>query len=358
MSHFVEGIDKILKFIQRYFTYKGKFNMIYQYHIRILLHFTGKDLMNIPFYLFRSMGKMVDRVQAKSKVVDASFFHSGMIRMLVMEELKKINISWEKFIAYANMQLNVAPTPQSKVQIPLPTNNVSHTETRKKRKGKYIAKDKEAPNEVEEEEGGAHHSPQSEISPQPTPELEEIPSAKTTIKKGRKLHFPSPTPAVETRARRPFTRSSSQKEIVEQEAITKAHVKKKHKGKGENVENPIEIIYITTPPDSPTFKRLIRQLKDARKEIFHLKGEGLAERKKMKDLMDMYKETIELAKFTTRRFLPLHRHLRNLYRRNRDLQSQNIKLKEELQPFKYDLAQRNISVLSQETSRISAILRR
>jgi hypothetical protein len=38
---------------------------------------------------------------------------------------------------------------------------------------------------------------------------------------------------------------------------------------------------------------LIRQLREARKEIAHLKGEGLAERKKLKDLMDMYLETID-----------------------------------------------------------------
>jgi hypothetical protein len=66
---------------------------------------------------------------------------------------------------------------------------------------------------------------------------------------------------------------------------------------------------------------LIRQLRDARKEIVHLKGEGLAERRKMKELMDMYNETLELAKFTARIFLPLHRQLRNLYKKNRDLQS-------------------------------------
>jgi hypothetical protein len=35
---------------------------------------------------------MFDRVQAKSKVVDTNIFHSGLIRMLVMEELKKRNI--------------------------------------------------------------------------------------------------------------------------------------------------------------------------------------------------------------------------------------------------------------------------
>jgi DNA polymerase III delta subunit len=61
-----------------------------------------------------------------------------------------------------------------------------------------------------------------------------------------------------------------------------------------------------------------------------LKGEGSDERKKLKDLMDMYMETIDKARFTTRIFLPLHRQLRNLYRQNRDLQSQIRKLKVEL----------------------------
>ena len=66
--------------------------MIYEYHIRILLHFIGKDLMNLPFYLFRRIGKMVDRFQAKSKAVDTSVFHSWLTKILVMEELKKKNI--------------------------------------------------------------------------------------------------------------------------------------------------------------------------------------------------------------------------------------------------------------------------
>jgi hypothetical protein len=46
---------------------------------------------------------MFDRVQSNSKAVDTSVFHSGLIKMLVMEELKKMNISWEQFIVSANM---------------------------------------------------------------------------------------------------------------------------------------------------------------------------------------------------------------------------------------------------------------
>jgi cell division protein FtsB len=89
-----------------------------------------------------------------------------------------------------------------------------------------------------------------------------------------------------------------------------------------------------------------------------LKGEGLAERKKLKDLMDMYLETIDKSRFTTKRFLPLHRQLKNLYRQNMDLQAQIKRLKLELQPFKEELAQRNLNMLAQAATRRSSRLRK
>jgi hypothetical protein len=99
--------------------------------------------------------------------------------------------------------------------------------------------------------------------------------------------------------------------------VTKAYVHKKDKGKDKAIEKPDEVINISTPPDNPTFKTLIRQLKDARKEVAHLKGEILTERRKMKELIDMYNETLDMAIFTARRLLPLHRQLKTLYRKNR-----------------------------------------
>jgi hypothetical protein len=97
-NHMLEYFDKMIKVIQRYFTCEGRFNMVYQYHIRLLMHFTGKDPLNLPFYLLKSLGKMSDRVQAKSKKVDINVFHYGMINMLVLEELKKTNSDWDAFL--------------------------------------------------------------------------------------------------------------------------------------------------------------------------------------------------------------------------------------------------------------------
>jgi hypothetical protein len=56
------------------------------------------------------------------------------------------------------------------------------------------------------------------------------------------------------------------------------------------------------------------------------KGEMGAKRN-LKRLMDMYHETIDKAKFIAKRFQPLHRQLRNLYKQNKAHEAQIRKLK-------------------------------
>jgi hypothetical protein len=193
--------------------------------------------MNIPFYLLRSMGKMSDRFQAKSKVVDTSVFHYGLIKMLVMEELKKRIIPFEQFIVSTHMNVDIALTPQSKMQSPLPYTSDAPEGTRKKRKNKGIAQDKEVIKEIEETKREAYHSPQRYFSPPPSPKLEEVPSStKATKNKGRKLHFSSPTPPTSIKVNNPFTRSSSLKEAVEAQVLPKVSIPKKKKEKGKGID--------------------------------------------------------------------------------------------------------------------------
>jgi len=61
--------------------------------------------------------------------------------------------------------------------------------------------------------------------------------------------------------------------------------------------------------------------------------------------VDGYNHTLDLERFAARRFHPIHKQLKNLYRKNRDFQSQNRKLKVELQKFKDEMDQRNLNVL-------------
>jgi hypothetical protein len=77
--------------------------------------------------------------------------------------------------------------------------------------------------------------------------------------------------------------------------MEKASDQKKDKGKGESTENPVEIININTPPDNPTFKRLIRQLKDARKEVVPFEGRKFDWEKKDEGYHGHVHETLNLA---------------------------------------------------------------
>jgi phage shock protein A len=65
----------------------------------------------------------------------------------------------------------------------------------------------------------------------------------------------------------------------------------------------------------------------------------------MKELMDGYSYTLDLARFAAIRSQPLHSQLKNIYRQNIGFQSQNRELKAELKHFQDEVAQRNSHVL-------------
>jgi hypothetical protein len=253
--------------------------------------------MNIPYYLLRSIGKMSDKIQSKSKDVHTSIFHSRLIRILVSKELDKRDIAWEHFVVSSHFKLDIVSTPQSQNASPLSPTSVVKAGTSRKRKGRAHVQVSEVIKQVIGLEEEVCHSPQRDFSRPPPPGLEEVPSStKTVAKKGKKLHFPSSPTTTNTKGIRPFTRSSVPKEFVEEKSPPKIPVqKKKGKGIGKRMErkeetpmqkkkdkskcikkpdetnkeipmqveeefekNPVETAHVTTPPDSQTFKRLIR----------------------------------------------------------------------------------------------------
>jgi len=117
-----EHYSKLLMVIQKYFTCEGRFHMVYQYHFRLLLHFIGKQPLNIPFYLFRTLGKMADKVQAKPDTSSTFVFHHGLIKLLVVEELNILNSDCLTFFFLSGYELDVASpsrkTPKSKSTTP------------------------------------------------------------------------------------------------------------------------------------------------------------------------------------------------------------------------------------------------
>ena len=66
--------------------------------------------MDIPLYLFRSLGKFSNKVQGRPEGSETSIFHHGLIKLLVVEELKKLNKYWTNFLFMSGYEVD-APTP-------------------------------------------------------------------------------------------------------------------------------------------------------------------------------------------------------------------------------------------------------
>jgi len=110
--HYIkEHYALLLTAIQKYLTCEGRYTKVYSYHFKLLLHFTGKTSIDIPFYLFRSLGKMCDKVQYKKDNYETSLFHHGLIKLLVLDSLNKIGRDWESFIFMSGFQSKTGLTP-------------------------------------------------------------------------------------------------------------------------------------------------------------------------------------------------------------------------------------------------------
>jgi hypothetical protein len=80
--------------IHKYITCKGRFSLIYIYHIRILMHLNGDYLLNLPYFLLKRLTKMSKKVQSISTNAKGSLFHQVLIKTLVMSALNEIKNPW------------------------------------------------------------------------------------------------------------------------------------------------------------------------------------------------------------------------------------------------------------------------
>jgi len=82
--------------IMQYITCNGRYSLILAYHLRLLMVFDGMAL-NMPFYLLKSLSKMAKSYQ--NELDHKLIFHHGLIFILLLHELVKYHISWERFLS-------------------------------------------------------------------------------------------------------------------------------------------------------------------------------------------------------------------------------------------------------------------
>jgi hypothetical protein len=88
------GINKeeyhpMITSLQRFVTCEGRYAVTFIYHLRLLLHFEGGPEINFPYFLWMILNKMVRGVKSISKVEKTSIYYQGLIKILVLNELRK-----------------------------------------------------------------------------------------------------------------------------------------------------------------------------------------------------------------------------------------------------------------------------
>jgi hypothetical protein len=89
-------------------TCEGRYGLVFLYHLRLLMNFTGYPL-NMPHYFLRSLYKMAKRFKREKD--DNNLFHHGLISLIVIHHLNLHGDNWQAFLSR-----NGFPGPES-VQI-------------------------------------------------------------------------------------------------------------------------------------------------------------------------------------------------------------------------------------------------
>ena len=69
---------------------------------------------------------MADKVQSKPKKVEKFVFHLGLIKLLVLEELKKMNQDWNTFLFLVGYNPKEMATPSARKSTPSSKEKMIH----------------------------------------------------------------------------------------------------------------------------------------------------------------------------------------------------------------------------------------
>jgi hypothetical protein len=81
-----------------FLTCEGRYVVTFLYPLRLLLHFEGGPQIEFPHFIWMSLNKMVRVIKSGSKKPKTSLYHHGLMKLLVVQELRKRDNSWNKLL--------------------------------------------------------------------------------------------------------------------------------------------------------------------------------------------------------------------------------------------------------------------
>jgi hypothetical protein len=88
ISYLEEEWHELFKGIQLYIISEGRYDKLMMYHFKLLYHFIGKTLLNLPFFLHKSLTKVCKKIRTQPLSMKNTLCHFGLVKLIILEELK------------------------------------------------------------------------------------------------------------------------------------------------------------------------------------------------------------------------------------------------------------------------------
>jgi hypothetical protein len=104
VSYLDEEWQHLFKGIQLYITSEGRYDKLMMYHFKLMDHFTGKTPINLPYFLYHSFSKVCKRIRAQPLSLKTALCHLGLIKLIILQELKQQGRSCEHFLFWEGFE--------------------------------------------------------------------------------------------------------------------------------------------------------------------------------------------------------------------------------------------------------------
>jgi len=85
---FNEPWGELVLIIHKFFTCDRGQSVAHLYHVRLLQHIKEEVKINLPYFFFCSLIKMIESIRNENKPREAQVYHQGLIKILVEHQVK------------------------------------------------------------------------------------------------------------------------------------------------------------------------------------------------------------------------------------------------------------------------------
>jgi hypothetical protein len=110
VAYLDEEWQHLFKGIQLYVTSEGRYSKLMMYHFKLMDHFSGKTPINLPYFLYLSLAKVCNRIRARPSSIKSTLCHMGLIKLIILQQLKIQERSWEHFLFWEGFETQTQAT--------------------------------------------------------------------------------------------------------------------------------------------------------------------------------------------------------------------------------------------------------